>query len=740
MESEPFASVFFFHLEWSAFGWGYLGVDVFFTLSGFLITSLLVSELYQTNSISLNDFWARRIRRLMPGAVLLVIFVAWTIASRNCFVDLLFDEGTQCSQSVYYNPSELFIFRWDALGTIWQIANWELLWRGSSYFAGLVESPVLHTWSLAVEEQFYWVWPLFLALLSQVLNRVSFSIERFMNTLTCLACIASIVSAWLFADLSSYYNSFGRAHEILFGAFSALVFRQQILLETHSEIALDSYSRKLFFVWFGAWLLLLVGHILWTSKQCDSSVDPLCWYYNGGSSVVAMFFAGLFAALSRPKRMPRFLQLIANFFNFPPLPFMGKLSYGVYLWHWPFIFFYQPTTVWAGLAVLLVSNLVACFTYYMIELPIQNLGKGSAGAFTFFGALMSMLSLTALICLATTGAMQGGEFQVPTFAPTGTYYLQSIHADVLQLADFLEHLESRMVATPDAAAQMERFDFRERQSLSVLIVGDSWAIPRNAKSEWDRFLTRMRQQHGDFTVRRCFAGCSGDAFFRRWNSATNNFLPGIRELDSASLGNVVHETSTCPSEMTNECAAALGPADIVIHVEHWEWVNAGVFALAEDCILDLDPDIVKPGAPWYFFTVPASGDSNPSEPFRKSSTMAVRSVEEQNALLRLHLPALAEAVRHVHPIYLIDMFAIVCGAPSIPSGPCDSTRYGYEHMLTHTHVLGEAGSYIWSRAFYLIALQEGLSTRGILYPGPLDKPYGDLTLSEEDVQRLLISF
>ena len=96
--------VVFFHLEWSAFRWGYLGVDVFFTLSGFLITSLLVSELYQTNSISLNDFWARRIRRLMPGAVLLVIFVAWTIASRNCFVDLLFNEGTDCSQSVYYHP------------------------------------------------------------------------------------------------------------------------------------------------------------------------------------------------------------------------------------------------------------------------------------------------------------------------------------------------------------------------------------------------------------------------------------------------------------------------------------------------------------------------------------------------------------------------------------------------------------------------------------------------------------
>ncbi len=253
-------------------------------------------------------------------------------------------------------------------------------------------------------------------------------------------------------------------------------------------------------------------------------------------------------------------------------------------------------------------------------------------------------------------------------------------------------------------------------------MGDSWATSLNARKEWDRFLTHMRQQHGDFTVRRCFAGCSGDAFFRRWNSVTNDFLPGHRECDSASLGNVVHETSTCPSEMTNECAAALGPADIVIHVEHWEWVNAGVVALAEDCILDLDPYTVKPAALWHFFTVPAADGSLPSEPLSKSPALAVRSVEEQNELIHLHLAALAEAVSYVHLIYLINVFAMIlfhlvhatrrasvsttCWEDTTMSWANPDPTFGRESYI----------SLLFGRVFLR-------NTRGILYPGPLDKPY-----------------
>src|SRR5919108_2124366 len=133
--------VLLFHLRLPGFGAGYLGVDIFFVLSGFLITTLLLTEHDRTGRISLPDFWARRARRLLPALVLVLVVVAivtWLTAT--------FTERAS--------------IRGDLLATTGYVANWRFI-ETSSYFADIgVDSPLEHTWSLAIEEQFYLLWPL----------------------------------------------------------------------------------------------------------------------------------------------------------------------------------------------------------------------------------------------------------------------------------------------------------------------------------------------------------------------------------------------------------------------------------------------------------------------------------------------------------------------------------------------------------------------------------------------------
>ena len=140
------AAVIAYHLDYRWAGGGYLGVDLFFVLSGFLITGLLVSEDAATGSIRLGSFWARRAKRLLPG--LLVMLVAL------------------CAYIAISGPQpglDLAQLRGDDLAAIFYFANWHLLFAHQPYFAQFAApSPLQHTWSLAIEEQFYLLWPLVL--------------------------------------------------------------------------------------------------------------------------------------------------------------------------------------------------------------------------------------------------------------------------------------------------------------------------------------------------------------------------------------------------------------------------------------------------------------------------------------------------------------------------------------------------------------------------------------------------
>jgi len=180
---------------------GYLGVDFFFTLSGFLITSLLLAESSRTGSVGLGGFWARRARRLLPALTVLLVGVAvYSIALAK--------------------PSELAQIRGDAFGTLGYVANWHQIFAHQSYFALFTApSPLNHTWSLAIEEQFYVIWPLiFVALLARFARSTP---KAVLATSLALAGVSSVVMIVLYnpADTNRvYFGTDTRAAAILFGA------------------------------------------------------------------------------------------------------------------------------------------------------------------------------------------------------------------------------------------------------------------------------------------------------------------------------------------------------------------------------------------------------------------------------------------------------------------------------------------------------------------------------------------
>src|SRR3954469_19950995 len=199
------AGVLAFHGGVAALRGGFLGVDAFFVLSGYLITALLLGEERATGRIRLTGFWARRARRLLPA--LLVLLAAVLAVSRFLLP-----------------PDELPALRGDALAALLYVANWRLLHRGGGYFAETAApSPLQHTWSLAIEEQFYLVWPLLLVALLGLVRGRDPRTRRAVVLGTCLAGAAASVATTVLlrghVDPDRlYYGTDTRAAALLVGA------------------------------------------------------------------------------------------------------------------------------------------------------------------------------------------------------------------------------------------------------------------------------------------------------------------------------------------------------------------------------------------------------------------------------------------------------------------------------------------------------------------------------------------
>ncbi|KHD73323.1 hypothetical protein MB27_35545 [Actinoplanes utahensis] len=342
------------HAGIGRFEGGYVGVDVFFVISGFLITTLLLAEQARAGRISLSRFYARRALRLLPVAtvtVLATVAAAWFFMPATRFHEITVD----AVYSTFYGM------------------NWRLAAQGVDYLAAAAEpSPLQHLWSLAVEEQFYVVWPL--------LIMITFRSRRLLiGTLTTLAVVSLGMSIWQTGEAApwAYFGSHTRAWELGVGALLAVGAARVARMPAGLAVTLS---------WIG--LLAIFGSALTFTEETS---------FPGYAALLPVLgTAAVIAAGMRPSRGGAHPLL-----GIWPMRQIGKLSYGWYLWHWPILMIGpyaldKEPTLGVDLALAAGSLVLALITYHLVENPFRNSKPLRAKARTGLAVGLALSSLTAL--------------------------------------------------------------------------------------------------------------------------------------------------------------------------------------------------------------------------------------------------------------------------------------------------------------------------------------------------------
>ncbi|MEY8348948.1 acyltransferase family protein [Bacillus cereus] len=333
--------VILYHINFNWMPGGFLGVTVFFVLSGYLITDILAIEWKRNKRIDLKNFWIRRARRLLPGMlVMLVIVIAWV--------------------TIFHN-SLLGKMRGDSLAALFYFSNWWYIYHKLSYFESFNQiSPLTHFWSLAVEEQFYVVWPFIIGLAFYFIKKKS----RIILFILLGAMMSALAMAILYepgADPSRiYYGTDTRAFSLLIGAALALIWPSSRLANKiipKARLVLDVV---------GGIALIIILVMFWKTNQYEP------FLYRGGMVLLSIATALLVANLAHPA------SRIAQFLRFRPLRWMGVRSYGLYLWHYPIITLTTPKinagefSLTRALCQFLLIIIAAQISWKFIEDPIRR--------------------------------------------------------------------------------------------------------------------------------------------------------------------------------------------------------------------------------------------------------------------------------------------------------------------------------------------------------------------------------
>ena len=344
-------AVILYHAEFGFIPGGFLGVEVFLVISGYLITSLLILERVRTGTIDLKEFWTRRARRLLPALTVLLVIVI--------------------TSALVFARDALFRLNQDVLGALTYSTNWVMIFREESYFEGFARPPLLrHLWSLAVEEQFYLFFPLIFVggmfLLSRRSTGYGQTARRFMGA-AAIGVIASTALMWLlyvpYEDPSRvYFGTDTRAAGLLVGvalAFAWQPWRFRKSLTQRGTITLNVTG-------FAA--LGFLTFILFTIGEYD------VYLYQGGFLLVSILTALVIAVTVHPQGALN--PVLGN----APLVWIGKRSYGLYLYHWPVFVLMRPEVDvpwgrWPTLvAQIAVTLAITEASYRWIEQPIRRRG------------------------------------------------------------------------------------------------------------------------------------------------------------------------------------------------------------------------------------------------------------------------------------------------------------------------------------------------------------------------------
>ncbi len=401
-------AVVIYHMNATALQSGLLGVTIFFVLSGYLITGLLIREWSTTKKINLPQFWLRRVRRLFPAIVFVLL-------------------GTIVLTGVFA-PDMLTKLRNDIVAALLFFTNWWYIFQDVSYFEAMgAPSPVTHFWSLAIEEQFYLIWPpLLLLLFSKRVKKRHIQLGLFVAAIASAAAMAILYSPQ--ADPSRvYYGTDTRAFSLLIGAFLAFEF-PPARVNGHGRQGFTARDRK---IALGVGSAALAGILV--MMVAVNGYSPFLYY--GGIALLSLLAGALIITLA-DGRSP-----LARFFALRPLVWIGKLSYSIYLWHYPLLLLMNPRnftgeTPWfAYMGQALVILAVSAISYYVVETPLRKGAIGKAvkgirekqltvGEYALHhavqlgaGCILAVAAVVCLIAVPPTATQQNTQLESAVVTP-----------------------------------------------------------------------------------------------------------------------------------------------------------------------------------------------------------------------------------------------------------------------------------------------------------------------------------
>lgn len=452
-------AVLIYHIWPKTLPGGYVGVDVFFVISGFLITGLLVREFERSGTVSLVQFYGRRIRRLLPaaGATLLAVAVAgfaWMSAS----------EWRSLSREL--------------LASAFYFENWLLVSRSVDYLAqDAAPSPLQHFWSLSVEEQFYIIWPLLMLLVGEVARRFGWVVRTtFKYTLLAL-CSASFcygVYASFIDPAPAYFSTLTRVWELGVGGLLAI---------WGGSARSNPVSRVAAFTGFGA----IVFSCVFYSNRLP---------FPGYEALVPVFGAALLIFASLGDGL-----LIGRLLRNRPMQYIGDISYSLYLWHWPIVVFYpivtgqKPDTLQDGVFILVLSVVIAHISKFGIEEVFRVSRAGERFRPYAMGGVISLVIVACAQLLVVQGDREATSAlyaaSVANNGHPGAMALESSADTTVAGADYvpdagvarldrgpaysLDGSERCIGSVPSEELSFCKYG-NDNASLHIVIVGDSHAV------------------------------------------------------------------------------------------------------------------------------------------------------------------------------------------------------------------------------------------------------------------------
>ena len=512
-----------YHLKLSLFKSGFLGVTVFFVLSGYLITGILISEVEEEGTIDLKNFWLRRIRRLVPAVMSMAVVIIFVSAVVN---RVIFTKGCK-----------------DFLASVLGFNNWWQIFNKVSYFeAAGVPSPFTHCWSLAIETQFYLIYPLILlGIYKLAKSRGEGRVKRgllFAGVTLLLALISVILMIVLFdpqQDASRvYYGTDTRAFSLLFGALLAILWEYRMVprrLSASVNMVLGSVS-------FAALLVMTIA--------INGSSN---FWYRGGQFVGTILTVLMVYAVSGRKTW------LSRFLSNPVLKWIGDRSYSIYLWHYPIILLISKgikASWWITLIEIVLSVVLAELSYRFIETPIRH---GIIGE--YLNILRSRPKSRQEKKRQILVARRSLKVMAGTFVLTVSLILCMIFVPKKNALDTLQKREAKAKETgkmteeqlakqkangsesEDTICMADLTDDEILEGLNLLLIGDSIAVdvtddfyemfPNSVSDTKIGRITSLGKQVLDFYIDEKKWEGEGVIFASLSNSPINGELEDIRE-------------------------------------------------------------------------------------------------------------------------------------------------------------------------------------------------------------------